>query len=209
MTRRLVVPLTMLAFATTAIAQEKTGITPDVSKQAPAEVKRAGPGVGMAKRISMENFKVKEVDQGKRMLVLQDFKGAEQTMQVGPAVKRLDQVSAGDTIKVSYEQTLVLEHRPEGSGVADSKTATVRAEQGAPAGARGTLTRSDVKVTKIDPKSRLVTLQAEKGKPFTVKAGSDIDLAKVKVGQTYYANYLKITAVKVEKAAAKAAPPVK
>jgi hypothetical protein len=206
MTKRLVVPLTVLAFATNALAQEKRSIKPDVTNQPPAEVQRAGPGMGTAKRTTTGTFKVKEVDLGKRVLVLQNATGASQTMQVGPSVMRMEDISPGDTVNVKYEQNLTLEYRPEGSGASDSATTTSRAVTGAPAAKETTQTRSDCKVTKIDEKSRTVTLQPEKGKPFKVKAGPDIDLSKVKVGQTYYANYTETVAVRVEKPAAKAAP---
>lgn len=207
---RAVVPTLVLAFATSTLAQGTPSVRPDVSKLPPAEVQRAGPGQGAAQRSVTTTVKVKAVDVDKRTLVIEDAKGATQTVQVGPSVKRLQDVAPGDTINVTYEQTLLLENLPAGSGVADRTTGTLRSDaREAPGGKQGTLTRGDVQVTKIDEKSRTVTLKDGNGKTFTVKAGPDIDLAKVKVGQTFYATYTEVTAVKVEKAAAKAAPAAK
>jgi hypothetical protein len=203
MTKRLVVPLAVLAFATTALAQERTSIKPDVSKQPPVEVQPAGPGLGIAKRTTTETAKVKEVDLERRVLVLENAKGDTQTMQVGPSEKRMEQIAPGDTINVRYVQSLVLEYRPEGSGATDSTTKTAMSGTGS---TQTTVSRSDVKVTKVDEESRDITLQSEKGGSFQVKAGPDVDLSRVKVGQTYYANYTETVAVRVDKAAPKAAP---
>src|SRR5262245_48564184 len=56
--------------------------------------------------------KVKAVDAASRTITLQNDKGQEETFQVSKSVKRLEEVKAGDTIKVDYTATLMGELRP-------------------------------------------------------------------------------------------------
>jgi Cu/Ag efflux protein CusF len=202
-TKLSVVPLATLVFATIALAQEKAPMAgPPAEKAPPAEVKSAGPGKGTAQRTHTLTAKVQKVDLDNRLLILQTAKGDELDMTVGPNVKRLNEVSPGDTVKVKYEQGLMLEFRPEGatpaegSGVSSTSTERKEAVLG---GTKTTKVSASVKITKIDKKSRVVTLQGEKGKTFQLKAAPDIDIDKLKAGQTYAAVYTQTTAVSVEK----------
>jgi len=199
-----------LACTTAVLAQEKAVSNPPKEKSPPAEVTRSGPGQGTAKRTTTISGKVTDVDVDNRLITIATPKGDELTMKVGPSVKRLNAVSRGDTIIVKYEQGLLLEYRPEGAAPAEnssiSSTSTT-SHEAVPSGSKTTQIAATVKVAKVDEKSRLVTLQTEKGKTFQLKAGPHIDLSKITVGQTYSGVYTETVAVSVQKpGAAKAVP---
>jgi hypothetical protein len=209
-TKFFLVSLAALACVTAVLAQEKALSNPPKEKSPPAEVTRSGPGQGTAKRTTTISGKVTDVDVDNRLITIATPKGDELTMKVGPSVKRLNAVSRGDTITVKYEQGLLLEYRPEGAAPAEnssvSSTSTT-SHEAVPSGSKTTQIAATVKVAKVDEKSRLVTLQTEKGRTFQLKAGPHIDLSKITVGQTYSGVYTETVAVSVEKpGAAKAAP---
>ncbi len=71
-----------------------------------------------------------------------------------------------------------------------------------PAAASATLITASAKVRKIDKANGLVTLQVPQGQTFDVKAGPDVDLNKLKIGDTVKATYYAEVAVSIAKASA-------
>lgn len=69
-----------------------------------------------------------------------------------------------------------------------------------PAAMSSALVTADVKVRKIDKANRLVTLEGPQGQIFDVKAGPDVDVNKLKVGDTVKASYYEEVAVSIAKA---------
>ena len=210
MSKLFLVLLGALACTTAVLAQEKAVSNPPKEKSPPAEVTRSGPGQGTAKRTTTISGKVTDVDVDNRLITIATPKGDELTMKVGPSVKRLNAVSRGDTIIVKYEQGLLLEYRPEGAAPAENSSissSSTTSHEAVPSGSKTTQVAATVKVVKVDAKSRVVTLQTEKGKTFQVKAGPNIDISKITVGQKYSGVYTETVAVSVEKpGTAKAAP---
>ena len=49
---------------------------------------------------------IQAIDKANRLVTLKDEKGAEDTMQVGPAMKRFDELKVGDKVKVTYYESL-------------------------------------------------------------------------------------------------------
>jgi hypothetical protein len=60
-----------------------------------------------------------------------------------------------------------------------------------------------VTVVGIDPKSRVVTMQGPAGKQYQVKAGPQVQLEKLKVGDRLLATYVEAIAIEVVKGGAK------
>jgi Cu/Ag efflux protein CusF len=202
-TRLLAVPLAVSLLATAAFAQEKAPNNPPEAKPAPVEMKKLSPGTATAKRTTSLTATVKDVDLGSRVLTLENAKQGEMTMTVAPSVKRLNEVRPGDTITVKYEQALMLTFNPKGVPGEKSTTAVTSGSSTELSGAKGKLVEATLKVGKVDQKTRLVTLQDAKKQTYTVKAGPDIDLTKVKAGQAYDAVYAERLAVSVKKGGAK------
>jgi hypothetical protein len=57
-----------------------------------------------------------------------------------------------------------------------------------------------VTITKIDTATRIVTLTGPEGRTFKVKAGKDLALDKVKVGDKVLAEYQETVGISVEPA---------
>src|ERR1700752_1998702 len=70
---------------------------------------------------------IQAIDKTNRIVTLKDEKGAEDSMIVGPAMKRFDELKVGDKVKVTYTESLVLQVRKPGDAgkpAGDTATAT-------------------------------------------------------------------------------------
>jgi len=158
-------------------------------------------GVVSGGRVESMMAHVRSIDYTRREITLHGPGGRVETVEVGPEVKNLERIEVGDRVNIRYREGLVLRFQPPGredaapevskdvqrTGRGDvlSGTETVRA--------RGTVT-----VTAIDAASRAVTLQGPGGKTHVVKAGPDVALDRVKVGDKFAATYSAAMALSVE-----------
>jgi len=176
---------------------------PATAKRGPLEVDASGtPGKATAKRVVHGTGTVAAVDVAGRTVTLQNKTGAKRTFKVGPEVKRLDEIAVGDVITIDYEQGLALEFQPAGSEtvpLTTTATATRAGKDQAPAGATSGGVTGTVTVTAIDMAKRLVSFQGPGGNVYQVKAGSKIQLEKLKVGDRLLATYVEAVAIKLEK----------
>ena len=174
------------------------------ASSAPVEMKSTGPGKAAATRSETLTAKVTAVDVANRTVTLQGKSGKPQTFSVGPQVTRLNEVAAGDTVVVEYQEGLMLELQPAGAepvqphGVA----AASRSEQ-APGGAAVASIQGTVTVTSIDMAHRLVAFEGPNGNLYQVKAGPNIKLEKLKVGDKLLATYTQALAITLAKATKK------
>jgi hypothetical protein len=205
MTKRLAVALAATVLATAAGAQDKAAAA---GKDAPPmEVQRTGKGKAASKRVVELRAKVTAVDVANRTITLQGPKGRTETYAVSPAVKRLDEIQAGDNVVMRYEQGLILQAQQAGAQDAEP-SATMSGERApaseAPGGTSVAHTRATVKIVAVDKKTRVVVLEGPGGNLYKVKAGPDIKLDKVKPGTKLVADYKESLAVSIEKAKPKA-----
>jgi hypothetical protein len=117
-------------------------------------------------------------------------------------VKRLDEFAVGDTVVVDFQQGLALEFQPVGSEFVPPTDVTVGAKGGkdpASVGARAMGVKATVTVTAINSAKRLVSLQGPGGNVYKVKAGPQVQLEKLKVGDRLLATYVEAVAIKLEK----------
>lgn len=163
-------------------------------------------GMASGGRADQITATVTAIDSANRLVTL---KGKSETdvVKVGPEVKNFDQIKVGDRVVVTYSQGLVLSLlKPDAK--AGEPSLTVSGDTAAPgqkpaADAKATI-KATVTVTKIDLKTRLVTLTGPEGRKFKVKAGQEIPLEKLKVGDKVLAEYTEAVAVSVEPAPKKA-----
>lgn len=195
--------LASLSLATLLIAADAHAQTPVPVKKGPVEVKPSGtPGKAVAERTMRVTATVYAVDVETRILTLQHDMGGTEKLKVGPAVKGLDTFAPGDVVVVDYAQRLALELQPVGS---DFVPPTVVATGDSAQKSTGTVAsggqaaQSTVTVTAINPGKRLVTIQTPGGVVFKVKAGSKVQLDKLKVGDRLLGTYVEAVAIKLEK----------
>jgi Cu/Ag efflux protein CusF len=204
MRARLVVPLASILLAAGAHAQAPAPVpAPQLSTRRPVEMQATGtPGKAVATRTMQVTATVYAIDLPTRILTLQHDMGGVETMKVGPGVKRLDEFAVGDTVVVDFQQGLALEFQPVGSEFVPPTDVTVGAKGGkdpASVGARAMGVKATVTVTAINSAKRLVSLQGPGGNVYKVKAGPQVQLEKLKVGDKLLATYVEAVAIKLEK----------
>jgi hypothetical protein len=200
----LVVPLASILLAAGAHAQAPAPVpAPPLSTRRPVEMQPSGtPGKAVATRTMQITATVYAIDLPTRILTLQHDMGGVETMKVGPGVKRLDEFAVGDTVVVDFQQGLALEFQPVGSEFVPPTDVTVGAKGGkdpASVGARAMGVKATVTVTAINSAKRLVSLQGPGGNVYKVKAGPQVQLEKLKVGDRLLATYVEAVAIKLEK----------
>jgi hypothetical protein len=173
------------------------------SGEPPIEVKSTGtPGEAAATRSQKFTATVLAVDTASRKLTLKLEDGSSRTIDVPPAVKRLDEVSAGDKVDVDVQEGILFEYQPPGSPFVEPAVAVGGARAGAneaPAGAVAGTIQSTVTVIGVDTKSRLVQFQDPDGNKYEVKAGPKLAIEKLKVGDRLLATYAATVAVSLDK----------
>ena len=188
-------------------------LSPVALAQKPMEVKNAGvPGIAEGHRLVKVTAEVTAVDKEARTVTLKGKKGQVETIKVGEKVKRFDEVAVGDTLVVEYEEGLALEFQAadEKSQPLDVAVVGGRAGQDqAPGGAVASAMTATVTVTAIDLQHRMVVFQGPQGQYHQVKAGKNVMLDRLKVGDRLFATYTQAVAVNLEKAKPKKAEPKK
>ncbi len=163
-------------------------------------------GVVSGGRVEQVTATITAVDAANRLVTLKGKKETD-TIKIGPEVKNFDQIKVGDVVRVTFSQGVVLSLQAPGAApVEGTVTATGEAAPAGakPAGGVKVGLKGTVTVSKIDMKTRLVTLTGQEGRSYKVKAGKEIALEKLKVGDKVLAEYSETVAVAVEPAPKKA-----
>jgi hypothetical protein len=108
---------------------------------------------------------VEKVDQNTREVRLRTTDGRELTVVAGPEVRNLAQVSAGDTVRLTYyESVAVRMAEPDAGGPATTSAIAGRATEGSmPAGVVGATTDMVVEILAYDPASGVATFKTPDG----------------------------------------------
>ncbi len=147
------------------------------------------------------------IDKAKRTFDVKRQNGDEVTIDAGPGLKSFDQLKVGDTVSVSYTESLALELK-KGGGMKVEKTevaAMIPAKPGeAPAGAAGRQVTVVGDVIEVDTSTQTITV---KGPQRTVhmKVRDPEQFKRVAVGDQIEATYTEAVALSVTPAAKPAA----
>jgi hypothetical protein len=175
------IALIAAAFATSAVAAEKK---PTIDAEHTVEYTST----------------VKSVNQKKRVVTLTGKDGSEVTFTADQRVKNLAQLKAGDEVAITLVESLkarVLDPGEEPKGAALSSLDT--APLGAKPGARSTENLHIVaRVDAIDAPNMTVTLRGPDGTTSPVKARSNANLEKLKVGDNIEIRMTRTLAVEVK-----------
>ncbi len=158
-------------------------------------------GVVSGGRVESMTARVKAIDLANREVTLHGPGGRVETIRAGPEVKNLEKLEVGDRVTIRYRAGLVLRLQPPGGEDAapEASSEVQRVGRGdALAGTQTVRARATMTVAAIDAASRVVRLQGADGKTYLVKAGPDIALDRVKVGDKFTATYSAAMAVSVE-----------
>jgi Cu/Ag efflux protein CusF len=145
---------------------------------------------------------VQAIDPQTRKVTLKGEDGKPFSFTASKEVRNLPQVQVGDTVKVTYTESLAIEvKREEGGTPTVSESAGVtRAEPGQKPGgtASSTVTVSAV-ITDIDRASSHVTLKGPEGNYRVVEVKDPKNLENVQVGDMVHATYTESIGLAVEK----------
>lgn len=142
------------------------------------------------------------IDQTTRSVALRMADGSEVAFEAGPQVRNLDQVEAGDSVRVSYLESIVYHLRKPGEAApgVSVEEGTLRALPGeAPAGAVARTVFVTATVRGLDPSAPSVTLEASTGEQRTLKVRNADRLKGVKVGDLVEFAFTQAVAVELEK----------
>jgi Cu/Ag efflux protein CusF len=142
---------------------------------------------------------VQAIDKANRLVTLRDEKGVEDTMVVGPAMKRFDELKVGDKVKVTYYESLVMQVRKPGDTPKDAVDA--KATRGTGTSPSATLSRqltTSVEVLAIDQKLPSITVKTAEGRTVTRKVEDRKNIEGVKVGDKIDITYTQAAIVAVE-----------
>jgi Cu/Ag efflux protein CusF len=134
----------------------------------PAQMEPPTAPVGEAQLIEV-TATVEDIDVEKRLITVKGPKGGVVTSQVGPEVKNLDQVKAGDKVHVKYYRAVLQkaeileEDAKRGGTVTESAVATAAVGE-MPAGIAGREVRETVEVLLVDPYKKAIAFRGMDGK---------------------------------------------
>jgi hypothetical protein len=145
---------------------------------------------------------VQKIDQKTRHVTLRRPDGTKFTIVVGPEVHNLPQVKKGDTVQVTYRESIAYEVRKSDQakpGVARSTDVT-RAPLGEkPAGSVTDTVSVRMTITAIDKATSEATLRGPHGDVVVVKVKDPSKLDAVRVGDVVDITYTEALAVAVSK----------
>lgn len=193
------VAILAVGLAATAVAQEQT----TTITRAPATEK---PGGMIVNEIHAQAV-VKAIDYEKRSVDLTLPSGETKSLTVSQDAVNFPQVKVGDTVDISYVESLAISLLgPAEKPVTSEGAAVVLAPVGAKPGGFVAKTQTiTARVTMIDPATRMVTLTGPEGNTRAVKAGPEVKrFNEIRIGDQVTVNYTEALLLDVK--TAKAAP---
>lgn len=186
----------------TAIPAFQTGCTPSLTadQTTSAEIKPGVPG-GKVTQVTALNATVTAIDTAKRKVTLVTKANEAFTVTAGPEVVNFPQIRVGDQLKVSYTEEMVVRMVKPGEKIVTDSTAdvSISPEGNKPGVGITTKGQTAATITKIDTRSRKVTLQFADGSSEKIKVRDDVDLTKRKVGEKVLIQLKEAFAVEMKK----------
>ena len=143
---------------------------------------------------------VTAIDATTRKVTLTMADGKRTTVKCGPAVVNFPQIQINDRVKITTTEELAVFLGTGAPPSATGATAVALAPVGAkPGGVMADTVQVTAKVTAIDSKTRKVTLALPDGTSKKVKAGKQINLSAVQVGDNVTVQHTESLAITVEK----------
>jgi Cu/Ag efflux protein CusF len=144
---------------------------------------------------------IEAIDSTARKLTVKNEKGEEDTFIVGPMVERFNELKVGQTIKMTYYESVVVQVRKPGEKVAPGASvgATVTRGTGAMPGASiSAQERATVTVKSIDPAVPSITVTTEDGHTVTRRIEDKKNLEGISPGDKLEITYTAALLTHVE-----------
>ncbi|MGC4073826.1 MAG: hypothetical protein QM760_15205 [Nibricoccus sp.] len=152
---------------------------------------------------------VESIDIATRHVVLRTEDGLKTELAVSPEVKRLNEVAAGDTVRIEYVSSLLAELRPPTANEKAEPTSVAQADvrtasDAVPGGVIAQEIRVVTTVEILDNVARTITVKGPKGNFVTAAVKNPSRLKEVRIGDTIVITYTEAVAVLIEKVPAPA-----
>lgn len=206
MTRTMSLVLTAsIAVAFSACKTTENDAAPPSATVAGA-IERADDGTYTRSNAVNVTATVEAIDHATRQVTLLGPDGKRQSFRVGEQVRNLDQVQKGDTVALTYYQSVMVAVKQPGEvtpGVSAAAGAA-RAEPGATPGAIGARSVTVVATVRaLDRANMTATLDLGDGQPQTIAVQDPSHYDHVKVGDVVEITYTEALAIALEKTSAK------
>lgn len=159
------------------------------------------PG-GVVSEVTELRARVAAIDHDQRLVTLTGPKGNTVTAKVGPEVRNLAQVKAGDDVVIRHYEAVAVAVRKSDAPPAVSEARTVERAPvgGQPSGVVVDVVEITATVETIDPATRTVTLRGPEGRTRRFKVDPRVErLNEVRPGDQVLIRYTEALAISVEK----------
>lgn len=176
------------------------------ARRQPAPPPGPPPSGTITSTLVTASAKVLKIDHRTRKVTLEMPDASQRTVTVGPEVRNLAQVKAGDVVNVGFYESIVYNVRKPGTaqpGVVVAQD-VVRAAPGERPGAAGAqVTTITATITAIDKKAGTVTLTGPDGEATVIKPQDPTILDRVAAGELVELTLTEAIAIAVEAPSAK------
>jgi hypothetical protein len=150
---------------------------------------------------------IQAIDSTNRAITLREANGVEDTYIAGPEVKRFDELKVGDTVKMTYYESVVLQARKAGAaaGTTGAKPATADAAITRGTGALPGVTasvqdRMTVTVKAIDASVPSITVTTPDGRTVTRKVEDRKNIEGIAAGDQIDITYTRALLTEIQRA---------
>ena len=142
---------------------------------------------------------IQAIDSTTRMVTLKTKAGEEESFKAGPDMARFNELKVGDTVDITYIESVVLRVRKPGEAASATTgdAAVTRNTGGTPGGTIGAQVSTTVTVKALDPAVPSITVVTEDGRTVTRKIEDKKNLEGVKVGDKILITYTEALLVSV------------
>ena len=151
---------------------------------------------------------IQAIDSTTRSITLRDETGVEDTYVAGPEIKRFDELKVGDTVKMTYYESVFLQVRKAGdaAGTTGAKpadatldAAVTRGKGALPGVTAAVQEKMTVTVKAIDPALPSLTVTTPDGRTITRKIEDKKNLEGIAVGDLIDVTYTRALLTSVER----------
>jgi len=144
---------------------------------------------------------IEAIERSQRIVTFKDDKGVMDTVQVGPEMKRFDELKVGDKVNFRYYESMVFQLKKAGPAGADTgEVATSGGGGKTPSGTLAQQITMTVTVVSVDPKVPSITVKTQNGDVITRKIENKKNLEGVAPGDRIVITYTQALLAAVEPA---------
>jgi hypothetical protein len=145
-----------------------------------------------------ETVTITGIDSTTRRITVRNAKGEEQTVSIGPAVQRFNELKVGQQVQARYYESLVFAvHPPKQAPKGTVGTVDIVTSSGTPGVTGAVQMATTVTVTAVDQQAGSITVRTEDGRVVSRKVENPKNLDGVKVGQQIDITYTEAVVVEV------------